>query len=210
MNDRTSDKDQRQGGRLGRWLPARASIPLLRAGHGRSDIIIVGSGLALAIGCALFPWYVFFNQDKFGVQAMNFSGNDAGNTMPADLVYPPELIRRELNPGDIPLLGLDTLSTGTLPDKDDAGKRGAALADQPFPGEKRNYEFSLVHVANGRAMIEDEDGLWVVQKGSPLPDASRVASIEKRGGAWVIVTDAHRVIQIAGGKPAANARPAQD
>ena len=160
MNDRPNDKAQR--GRLGRWLPAKSSVPLLRAGHGRSDMVIVGSGLALAIGCALFPWYVFFNQEKFGVQAMNFSGNEAGTTMPSDLVYPPELVRRELN-----------------------------------PGEKRKVEFSLVHVANGRAMIEDEDGLWVVQKGSTLPDASKVASIEKRDGVWVLVTDANRVIQMA-------------
>jgi hypothetical protein len=195
LTDQSNEKAQR--GRLGRWLPAKGSLPLLRAGHGRSDMVIIGSGLALAIGCALFPWYVFFNQDKFGVQAMNFSGSEAGNTMPSDLVYPPELIRRELNPGEIPLLSLDTLSTGTLPDKDDPSRRGVPLADQPFPGEKRSYEFSLVHVANGRAMIEDEDGLWVVQKGSTLPDASKVASIEKRDGAWVLVTDAHRVIPIA-------------
>jgi hypothetical protein len=46
-------------------------------------------------------------------------------------------------------------------------------------------------------MIEDEDGLWVVQKGSTLPDASKVASIEKRDGVWVLVTDADRVIQMA-------------
>jgi hypothetical protein len=195
LNDRPNDKAQR--GRLGRWLPAKSSVPLLRAGHGRSDMVIVGSGLALAIGCALFPWYVFFNQEKFGVQAMNFSGNEAGTTMPSDLVYPPELVRRELNPGEIPMLSLDLLSTGTLPDKDDPASRGVPLADQPFPGEKRKVEFSLVHVANGRAMIEDEDGLWVVQKGSTLPDASKVASIEKRDGVWVLVTDADRVIQMA-------------
>ena len=157
-------------------------------------MVIVGSGLALALGCALFPWYVFFNQDKFGVQAMNFSGSEAGSTMPSDLVYAPEIVRRELNPGEIPALSLDFESTGTLPDRDDPASRGIPLAQQPFPGEKRVYEFSLVHVANGRAMIEDEDGLWVVQKGSTLPDATHVLSIEKRGGNWVLVTDAQRVV----------------
>jgi hypothetical protein len=51
-----------------------------------------------------------------------------------------------------------------------------------------------VHVANGRAMIEDDAGLWIVQPGSTLPDDSQVASIEKRDGKWVLVTSANRVI----------------
>lgn len=178
-------------------LKARALPQGLRGGSGWSDVIIVGSGLALAVGCALFPWYVFFNQEKFGVQAMNFTGNEAGNTMPSDLVYAPERVRRQLNPGEIPMLGLDLLSTGTLPGKDDPAGGSVPLSDQPFPGDRRKVAYSLVHVANGRAMIEDEDGLWVVQKGSRLPDASRVASIEKRDGVWVLVTDADRVIPMA-------------
>lgn len=197
MNDQPSEKARGVRGRLGRWLPERTPQPLLRIGRGRSDMVIVATGLTLAIGCALFPWYVFFNQDKFGVQEMNFSGGGAGATMPADLASPVEIVRRELNPGEIPVLSLDLESTGTLPDKDDPASRGVPLADQPFPGEKRSYEFSLVHVANGRAMIEDEDGLWVVQKGSTLPDATRVVSIEKRDGVWVLVTDAQRVVAMS-------------
>ncbi|RUW32821.1 hypothetical protein EOA37_31525, partial [Mesorhizobium sp. M2A.F.Ca.ET.015.02.1.1] len=58
-------------------------------------------------------------------------------------------------------------------------------------------EFKMVHVANGRAMIEDDTGLWVVQRGSVLPDSSRVASIEQRGGKWVIVTSTDKVIQLS-------------
>jgi hypothetical protein len=67
-------------------------------------------------------------------------------------------------------------------------------ADQPFPAAAS--EFKMVHVANGRAMIEDDTGLWVVQRGSVLPDSSRVASIEQRGGKWVIVTSTDKVIQL--------------
>jgi hypothetical protein len=36
-------------------------------------------------------------------------------------------------------------------------------------------------------MIEDDGGLFVVQPGSSLPDATTVASIEQRDGNWVLV-----------------------
>jgi hypothetical protein len=45
-------------------------------------------------------------------------------------------------------------------------------------------------------MIADEAGLWVVQRGSVLPDSSRVMTIEQRGGNWVIVTSDDRVIEM--------------
>ncbi|MBL8582290.1 MAG: hypothetical protein JNL61_08700 [Rhizobiaceae bacterium] len=64
--------------------------------------------------------------------------------------------------------------------------------EQPFPAEK--VVFHLVHVANGRAMIADDSGLWVVQKGSVLPDSSKVASIEQRNGRWVLVTTRDEVL----------------
>ena len=37
-------------------------------------------------------------------------------------------------------------------------------------------------------MIEDDSGLFIVQRGSMLPEFSRVASIEERDGRWVLVT----------------------
>ena len=33
-------------------------------------------------------------------------------------------------------------------------------------------------------MIEDDSGLFIVQRGSMLPDSSRVASIEQQDGRW--------------------------
>jgi hypothetical protein len=45
-------------------------------------------------------------------------------------------------------------------------------------------------------MIEDEDGIWVVQPGSILPDSSRVAAIEQREGRWVLVTTFDRIIEL--------------
>jgi hypothetical protein len=45
-------------------------------------------------------------------------------------------------------------------------------------------------------MIEDADGLWVVQRGSRLPDASRVVAIEQRGASWVLVTSNDRIVKL--------------
>jgi hypothetical protein len=66
---------------------------------------------------------------------------------------------------------------------------------QPFPGDA--LAFKLVHIANGRAMIEDDAGLWVVKNGSKLPDSSRVTSIEQRSGKWVLVTSTNKVYGIS-------------
>jgi hypothetical protein len=65
-------------------------------------------------------------------------------------------------------------------------------ASQPFPGKSG---FRLLHVANGRALIEDKAGMYLVRVGSILPDNSRVATLEQRDGKWVIVTSAGDVVQ---------------
>lgn len=93
---------------------------------------------------------------------------------------------------DIPQLNLDFLPTGSLPS---GTGTIAPPADQPFPADLVSYR--LIHVANGRAMIEDVDGLWVVQPGARLPDASFVTSLERRDGKWVIVTSTDRVVEMS-------------
>lgn len=160
-------------------------------------MLIAGAGLALAAACALFPWYVFVNQEKFGIRPLQFEGSGRG-AMSSDLVYRPELIGRPITAAEVPVMELDLLSTGTLPQKEDPPTGTIPSSEQPFPGEDATpADYRLVHVANGRAMLEDGNGLWVVQPGSLLPDDSKVSSIEKRDGSWVIVTDTNRVIPIA-------------
>lgn len=193
MNARPNELARGPGGDHPSGAPARARAPF-RVLRGRGDMMIAGAGFALAIGCALFPWYVFFNQEKFGVTAVRFEGSDGSIPMPASLSYRPELLGRPISAAEIPVLELDLLSTGTLPDEPGGG---VPLADQPFPGNAAKPAFKLVHVANGRAMLEDDNGLWVVQPGSVLPDESRVASIERRAEGWVMVTSRNEVIPIA-------------
>ena len=69
------------------------------------------------------------------------------------------------------------------------------LAEQPFPVPVAS--FRLIQIANGRAMIEDDTGLFVVQAGSALPDSTRVKAIEQRDGRPVLVTDSGTVLEIS-------------
>lgn len=158
----------------------------------RSDIVVGALGVTLALICALFPWYIFFNQEQFGVREMVFEGS-RGNVPPGQLNYQPTLVGQPFGSGEVPRMDLDFFPTATLRPASEE-RLAVAASEQPFPADLVKYR--LVHVANGRAMIEDEDGLWVVQPGSRLPDASQVAAIEQRDGHWVLVTTLDRVVEI--------------
>jgi len=152
------------------------------------DRVLAGAGVVLACSAAMFPWYVFFNPDKFGIrvspmdQTRDLPQVDARNVFS---VSPMALVSREKREQKIPD-DLDPLPTATT---SDAGRKRPdetpAKPVQPFPGGEG---FRLLHVSNGRAMIEDASGLFMVKIGSVLPDNSRVATLEQRNGKWVIIT----------------------
>ena len=192
---------------LPRFKPARAATPVLAGDKkaapsqrlfakpqdkwDRSDLIIGAMGLALALTCAMFPWYIFFNQEKFGVREFVFDGKGtAGKTVAAN--HQPMPIGQPFKADDVPTLELDFFPTATVNPRNEP--RPAPESEQPYPGDR--LRFKLIHVANGRAMIRDSDGLWIVRKGSPLPDASKVVSIEQRDGAWVLVTSRDDVMTL--------------
>lgn len=157
----------------------------------RGDLVIAGLGIALGLGCALFPWYIFLNQEKFGIRALEFSGGGkAGRTASISLKDRGDYPAGQAADDELAIGTLDPFPTGSLPDR----RMAIPPAEQPFPASA--IEFRLVHVANGRAMIADDSGLWVVQRGSSLPDDSRVASIEQRAGKWVLVTTTDRVLEL--------------
>lgn len=157
----------------------------------RGDFIMATLGVALGLTCAVFPWYIFFNQEQFGVQAIKFGGR-GGNAGRSAAASGPGSGAQPFDQAP-PDEDLDPFATGTLSSGAQQGAPG--LDQQPFPAEVPS--FRLVHVANGRAMIEDDAGLWVVQPGTVLPDASRVRAIEKRNGRWVLVTNTDRVLEMA-------------
>lgn len=177
--------------------PIRTAAPVVVARKkkrlDRSDVTLAALGLTLGLICAIFPWYIFFNQEKFGVREFVFSGKGSGRAAPTT-AYVPQAIGKPFASGERPTMELDFFPTATLPPEDEPA-RALPASEQPFPSDR--VSFRLVHVANGRAMIEDGDGLWVVQRGSQLPDASRVASIEQRDGRWVLLTTHDKVVELS-------------
>lgn len=168
-------------------------VPRTRPKKDRSDFVVGALGLVLGVTCALFPWYIFFNQEKFGVREFVFSG-ERGDGFATRIAYQPVRIGQPFSEAEVPKMALDLFPTATTAPQEAGSRRAVPVSEQPFPADLVSYQ--LVHVANGRAMIMDDAGLWVVQPGSQLPDASRVASIEKRGESWVIVTTLDRVIEL--------------
>ncbi|OWK19088.1 hypothetical protein AJ88_48285 [Mesorhizobium amorphae CCBAU 01583] len=174
--------------------PPKVEFPRLgKKPDRRSDFVVAALGITLGLICALFPWYIFFNQEQFGVQALNFggSGTNAGRVSGGSQL---ENRGAPLTAKDVPP-DVDLFATGTLPDQTEDPDQAPGLEQQPFPTDAG--KFRMVHVANGRAMIEDDAGLWIVQRGSVLPDSSRVSSIEQRGGKWVMVTSTDQVIELS-------------
>jgi hypothetical protein len=160
----------------------------------RNDILIAGAGVALGLTCALFPWYIFLNQEQFGPPAVKFEGTDA-EVLVDDATATPVLPRgnSEVRIIGIPSLDLDYTPTGSLPR---VFTPGVEPAEQAYPDDAS--AFKVLHVTAGRAMIEDDTGIWVVEPGSRLPDRSRVESIERRKGKWVLVTSEKKVLAAGG------------
>jgi len=171
--------------------PPKAQFPKLsKKADRRSDFVIAALGVTLGLICALFPWYIFFNQEQFGVQAIKFGGTGTNSGREGGGVVASR--SAPLTAKDLPNTSIDLLATGTV--RDDATPAQPA-GDQPFPADVA--KFRMVHVANGRAMIEDDTGLRIVQRGSRLPDSSTVSSIEQRNGKWVMLTSTNQVIQLS-------------
>src|SRR5690606_23837629 len=104
---------------------------------------------------------IFFNQEKFGVREFTFSGGGTASST-TGIPYMPQPVGKPFASAELPKMELDFFPTATLPSPQEP-PRAVPASEQPFPADRVN--FRLVHVANGRAMIEDGDGLWVVQRG---------------------------------------------
>lgn len=161
------------------------------------DILLGLFGVALGLGSAFFPWYVFFNQEKFGIRAVKLDSDIqsvdglSSSTPQMPRIADPAEIR------EITSLDLDRLPIGTTPREEPDGQATGsvpAIIEQPYPHHEA--EFRVIHIENGRAMIEDNSGLWIVQRGSTLPDMTKVTSIEQRDSGWVVVTSGKRVLAI--------------
>lgn len=162
-----------------------------------TDRVLGMTGVALACAAAFFPWYVFFNEEKFGIQVADWKhtrdlpegpGRNVFSVSPLAMVD-----KDDEGGGESTGTAVDPLVTATVSKLGAEKLAGDEMPEaQPFPGRSG---FRLLHVANGRALIEDNSGMYMVRVGSILPDNSRVATLEQRDGKWVIVTSTGEVYQ---------------
>lgn len=154
------------------------------------DRVLTGGLVAVAAAAAALPWYVFFNPEKFGIsgsgwEALTHVPQREGGGVNAIIPHVDEDLASK-GPDKSPPMDLDALTTATV----QASGQGQATNDgksQPFPGGTR---FKLLHVSNGRALIEDKSGMFLVQIGSVLPDESKLLSMNNVDGKWQIITSA--------------------
>nr|WP_245224301.1 flagellar protein [Rhizobium halophytocola] len=151
--------------------------------------MLIGVGVTLAFAAALFPWYVFFNEEKFGLKPADWGlTRDLPEGPGRDVfsVSPLAMVDNDHDASPVMPDKLDDLTTATASNLGNVEPvEKAKVLTQPFPG---GAGFRLLHVANGRALIEDPSGMYLVRVGSILPDESKVAMLEMRDGHWVIVT----------------------
>ncbi|MBU4531130.1 MAG: flagellar protein [Hoeflea sp.] len=173
-----------------------APVPVAKSGRS-GDRVFAVAGFVLATAAAFFPWYVFFNQESFGIAPMGYTDTrDLPETPGRAVVTVSPLAIPDEEDGSAPASAFDPIITATVPESGDQGNGSSrALSEdpiQPFPGKP---QYRLLHVANGRALIEDRSGMYIVRIGSVLPDNSRLATLEQRDGKWVIITSNGEVIQ---------------
>lgn len=154
------------------------------------DRMLTGGLIVVAATAAALPWYVFFNPEKFGIsgtgwEALTNVPQREGDGAIAVIPHTPDDTDSQAKTDTTP--DLDALTTATVP-TDAAGTDANGDGKfQPFPGGTR---FKLLHVSNGRALIEDKSGMFLVQIGSVLPDESRLISMNNIDGKWQIITSA--------------------
>lgn len=171
---------------------ADKAVPPLRRSEARgrsfTDRLLIASGVTLAALAAFFPWYVFLNPQEFSLPPLWQDARRDLPDMPAKDVVSVSPAAMVDNDDVAPVPEVDPVRTATVPNLGQEGARGAAPSapiEQPLPPPTG---FRLMHVANGRAMIEDSSGMYIVRVGSILPDNSKLATLEQREGEWVIVT----------------------
>lgn len=161
---------------------------LKKIGISSSEQGVTWVAISLATAAALFPWYVFFNAEKFGI--ISGSGDrtrDMPHIGPREVFSVSPMAMTNSDKDDNLALEMvpDPLTTATISHtgKERQSPHGAKPEDQPFPAKA---DFRLLHVANGRALIEDKSGLYMLKVGSVLPDETKLTKIEQRDGEWLI------------------------
>lgn len=172
----------------------------------RVDMALSATGVTLAVFAAFFPWYVFFNYDqfapKYGEMVQNMRRDlPVFAPKPVFSVSPSASININQRPPGLAAQvppGLDDITTATVPGDDADRKKPRSDAgglDQPMPAAAA-ASFRLLHVAGGRALVEDASGIYMVGIGEVLPDNSKLVSIEKQGAQWLLTTSTGTTLRV--------------
>ncbi|MCV9962821.1 flagellar protein [Pararhizobium sp. BT-229] len=156
------------------------------------DRALTATGVVLAGLATFFPWYAFMHQDQFSMPALweGKTRNVPGFVDEGSASLPLATAERQA----ATQAAIDWLTTATVPNSEQQNTLGApGDLEQPFPAAITS--FKLMHVANGRALIEDQSGMYIVGVGSTLPDNSRLATLEQRDGRWVMITSKGEIYQ---------------
>ena len=158
------------------------------------DYVLSGIGLLIGTAAALFPWHVYFNPEAYGPPEMAFS---RGGIVPAneDAVLSSGKPLFDFEAGrfaraETSSAPVDSVTTGVV----GPGAAATGNPDQPFPGNGRAFTLFAVH--DGRALVGDVDGVYLVSRRARLPYGTILEAIERDGTGWHIVTSDKRVIRV--------------
>lgn len=158
----------------------------------RFDGILKCAGIILAVFSAVLPFVTYY--DVFDARsdpvASGMAIRDPLNRADQKVVRQSDMRqseRKHARPAEI-----DPMTTATTGAPDDRVVT-EANAEQSFPAKPN---FQVREVVGGLVMIEDASGYWFVEKGSPLPDGSRLVAIQRgeTPGSWNIRTSDGNVI----------------
>ncbi|WP_100003769.1 hypothetical protein [Phyllobacterium zundukense] len=161
----------------------------------RFDGYLKGAGLFLATICAVLPFVMYYDILEARPRPPA-SGKEVRD--PLDRTNQKVVRATHGNQGsslhqrrgeDLDLMTTATTSEQTA----DRLARIEEASKQPFPGKP---VFLVREIVGGLVMIEDETGYWFVEKGSTLPDGSKLVAIERGNdqGSWQIKTSDGDVI----------------
>ncbi|MBA8822224.1 hypothetical protein WKW50_22485 [Ochrobactrum sp. GPK 3] len=166
--------------------------------HSKVDRYLKIAAVTLAAGCAMLPFITYLQRielapaEKAERKIIDPLDRSEQKTVrrfpsfrPSDRVAPSADIDNTMT-GSVMSNGKGLPGTG-------AGTGGEGGGDgQAFP----KPVFALREVVGGMAMIEDTSGYWFVEKGSLLPDGSRLVSIGQGSGTWQLTTSSGDVIEM--------------
>ncbi len=196
MTGSQKTKEDRNFAQLTAEVEAAARQEGMKKPQSKVDRYLKIAAITLAAGSAMLPFITYLQRADLGapekaerkiIDPLDRSEQKTVRRFPSfrpsEQVAPSAEVDDTMT-GSVMSNGKGLPGTGAGGDGD--GGEGQAF---PKPG------FALREVVGGMAMIEDSSGYWFVEKGSLLPDGSRLVSIGRGAGTWQLTTSSGDVIQ---------------